>query len=276
MLEQLRINLVEKRPYAAFFIGIVYVFIAFFTSKIFFSKITSVATLFLVTLLLVPTIIKLLGIEERRERKDGAVNFFKDHKDIFEVYIFLFMGIFVGVLLLALITNLANFDYQLDFLKEQVRLSSDVVKEKIHTGIEPSLNSFLGLLENNLLVILICFVLSFFYGAGAMFLIVLNASIFATFVAFVMRELPTAINKAALLGIFSIHMIPELFGFLVAAIAGGVISKAVTQEKFLSSSFRNVMKDSFILFLMAAAIIVIAAFLETYITTTLFNMFLKL
>ena len=274
MLEQLRLRLIEQRPYAAFFIGIAYVFIAFFTSKIFFPKIISVATLFLVTLLLVPTIIKLLGDEERRERRDGTSNFFRDHKDIFEVYIFLFLGIFAGALILTMFTSLSNFEYQADFLKNSERLSSEVVKEKLATGITPSLNAFLGLLENNLLVILICFFLSLFYGAGAMFLIVLNASIFATFVAFVMRELPTITNKAALLGIFSIHMIPELFGFLLAAIAGGVISKAIMREKFFSEKFHNVMKDSFFLFIIAAGVIVLAAFLETYVTTALFNIFL--
>ena len=274
MLEQLRVGLIEKRPYAAFFIGMAYVFISFLTSKIFFPRIISVATLFLVTLLLVPTVIKLLGDEEKRERRDGTRNFFRDHKDIFEVYIFLFIGVFAGALVLGLMTNLNNFDYQLNFLQNQQGLSSELVKAKTQTGIEPSFGSFLGLLENNLIVILISFVLSLFYGAGAMFLIALNASIFSTFVVFVMRELPTITNKATLLGIFSIHMVPELLGFLLAAIAGGVISKAVMQEKFMSDKFRNVMKDAFILFIIAAIIIVISAFLETYVTTYLFNVFL--
>ncbi len=278
MLEQLRISLLEKRPYIIFFIGIIYVFIGFFTSKIFFPRIVSTATLFLVTLLLVPTIIKLLDLEESRERKDGTNNFFRNHKDISEVYIFLFLGIFIGALLLAMFTPLenfeSNFDYQLDFLENQEGLSSELVKTKTQTGIQPSLNAFLGLLENNLLVVLLLFALSLFYGAGAIFLIVLNASIFSTFAAFVMRELPTITNKAALLGIFSVHMVPELLGFLLAAIAGGVVSKAVMQERFLSGPFKNVMKDAFLLFIIAAAIIVISAFLETYVTTGLFNIFL--
>jgi uncharacterized membrane protein SpoIIM required for sporulation len=274
MLEQLRITLIEKRPYIAFLIGVAYVFIAFFTSKIFFPSIISVATLFLVTLLLVPTVIRLMGDEEKRERNDGVRNFLKDHKDIFEVYVFLFIGIFAGALLLAWIAGISNFSYQLDFLKNSERLSSELVKNRIETGIQPSIGSFLGLLENNLLVIIICFFLSLFYGAGAMFLIVLNASIFSTFVAFVMRELPTATHRATLLGIFSVHMVPELLGFLLAAIAGGVISKAVMREKFLSQQFKNVMKDALVLFVISAIIIVIAAFLETYVTTSLFNLFL--
>jgi len=274
MLEQLRINLVEKRPYVAFFIGVVYVFVAFLTSKIFFPNIISIATLFLVTLLLVPSVIKLLGTEEKRERKDGIRNFFKDHRDIFEVYIFLFIGVLVGCILLAWATSISNFSYQMDFLQKNQGLSSELIRTKTTQGLEYSFNSFLSLIQNNLLVIIICFVLSLFYGAGAMFLIVLNASIFSTFIFFIMRELPTLTNKAAILGIFCVHMVPELLGFLLAAIAGGVVSKAVMQEKFLSQKFRNVMKDALILFVISAGIIVLAAFLETYVSTSLFNAFL--
>ncbi len=276
MLDQFKLTLIEKRPYFAFFIGIIYVLIAFFTSQIFFPRIVSIATLFLVTLLLVPTVIKLLDIEEKREGKDGIRNFFKDHRDIFEIYVFLFIGIFIGVLLLAMFTSMSNFDYQLDFLENQEGLSSELVKTKTETGVQPSLNAFFGLVENNLLVILIAFGLSLFYGAGAMFLIVLNASIFATFAAFVMRELPLITNKVTLLAIFSIHMVPELIGFLLAAIAGGVISKAVMQEKIFSEPFRNVMKDAFMIFVIAAIMIVAAAFLETFATTWLFNQFLTI
>ncbi len=272
MLEQLRLNLVERRPYVAFFIGIAYVFIAFLTSKIFFPQIISVATLFLVTLLLVPTVIKLMGDEEERESKDGTRNFFRDHRDIFEVYIFLFLGLLAGSLLLAWSTDISNFSYQMNYLQHNEGLSSELIQSKAATGLTFSLNSFLGVLQNNLLVILICFALSFFYGAGAMFLVVLNASIFSTFIFFVMRELPTMANKAAILAIFCIHMVPELAGFLLAAIAGGVISKAVMNEKIFSEQFRNVMKDALVLFLMAAVIIVIAAFLESYVTTSLFNL----
>ena len=232
MLEQLKLSSIEKRPYVTFFIGIAYVLIAFLTAKLFFPRIVSVATLFLITLLLVPTVLQLLNLEEKRERKDGMRNFLKDHKDIFEIYIFLFMGIFLGFLLLAMLTSLSNFDYEINFLKSQEGLSSELVKTKMETGILPSAAAFLALIENNLIVILIAFALSLFYGAGAMFLIVLNASVFSTFVAFVMRELPTMAHKATLLAIFSVHMVPELLGFLLAAVAGGVMSKAVMQELF--------------------------------------------
>ena len=187
---------------------------------------------------------------------------------------FLFLGIFFAFVFLGLFYGTQNFDYQLKFLQNQEGLNSELIKSKTQTGIEIAHSNFFALVQSNLTVILICFALSFFYGAGSMFLIVLNASVFATFIMFIMRELPTLSNKAAILGIFLVHMIPELFGFLLAAAAGGVFSKAVMREKFLSKQFKNVVKDSFTIFIISLIIIVIAALLETYVTTYLFNTFL--
>src|SRR3989338_1089058 len=266
MLEQINIRFFEKRPYAALVLGAVYVFAAFFTARIFFPSAISVSMLFLITLLLVPTVLKLMYVEEKRERKDGTKHFIRDHKDIFEVYIFLFIGIFAAFIFLGLFYGADNFDYQMKFLERQEGLNSELIKTKTAEGIAVSHSNFFALLQNNLTVIIISFVLSFFYGAGAMFLIVLNASVFSTFVMFIMQELPTLTNKTAIFLIFMVHTVPELFGFLLAAVAGGILSKALLRERFLSPQFRNVTKDSFLIFFIAVAVIIIAALLETYAT----------
>ncbi|MEM4336551.1 MAG: stage II sporulation protein M [Candidatus Woesearchaeota archaeon] len=271
MLEQINISFFEKRPYAAFLLGLTYVFVSFFTSKIFFPSIISVSMLFIITILLVPTVIKLIGIAERREKKDGIKHFLRDHKDIFEIYIFLFIGVFSAFVLVAFLYGINNFDYQIKFLQMQEGLTTELINTKTTEGIEISHLNFFVLLQNNLFVAVISFILSFFYGAGAMFLIVLNASIFSTFIAFFINELPNLTNKTLIFLIFMVHTLPELFGFLLAAIAGGVLSKALIQEKFLSYQFRNVTKDAFLIFFISICVILIAAFLETYITTFLFN-----
>jgi len=267
----LKIKTIERRPYYAFFLGLFYVFIAYFTSKLFFNEKISVSIMFLVTLLLVPTVLGLLNIEEKREKRDGFKRFFYDHKDIFEIYLFLFFGIFVGCFLLGLLAGITTFDYQLNLLKSQEGLSSELVQNKLVQGISSSFQGFLGLLEKNLAVVILCFVLSFFYGAGAMFLIVLNASVFSTFILFVINNLATTLNKTAIFAIFLVHLLPELFGFMLAAIAGGIVSKALMKEKFRSEPFRNIMTDASAIFLLSVAFIILAAFLETYVSTALFN-----
>jgi len=272
VIEQIKIKYIERKPFYIFFFGLFYVVISYFTSTIFFKMNQSIAMIFIITLLLVPTVMKLISLEEKRERSDALLNFIKDHKDIFEIYLFLFLGIFVGFLVFGLFSHSNIFDYQINFLEKQEGLSSELVKDKLQNGINGTFQSFLGIIENNLFVVIVAFILSFFYGAGAMFLIVLNASIFSTFIVFVMNNIDHPFTKLTILGIFFIHMIPELLGFLFAAIAGGVISKALLKEKFGTEQFRNVLTDAAFILIISLITILIAAFLETYVTTFLVNL----
>jgi len=140
--------------------------------------------------------------------------------------------------------------------------------------LKPTLGNVGSVLESNLTVMLVSFVLSIFYGAGAIFLITLNASVFASFVVFVAQYLAETIKEIfMIIGLFMIHMVPEISGFLIAAIAGGVLSKALMAEKWSSQRFRNVIKDSLMLLVIASVLIVVAAFLEVYVTTFMFHRF---
>ncbi|PIN86910.1 hypothetical protein COV19_02790 [Candidatus Woesearchaeota archaeon CG10_big_fil_rev_8_21_14_0_10_44_13] len=277
VLESIKIGWIEKRPYISFFFGFIYVFIGYFIARFFFGNV-SIAMLFLATLLLVPSLIKLIEIEERRESFYGLRHFFKEHKDILEAYIFLFLGVFAGYVLLGYIVDVDRFasifQFQLDFLKNQQGLSKEVIERFFVSPLQPSLENVAGVLKSNIQVMLICFILSIFYGAGAVFLITLNASIFASFVVYVGHYLAQKVSQISLIvGLFMIHMVPEISGFLIAAIAGGVLSKAILREKWSSGHFKNVFKDALMLLVIACMLIVVAAFLEVYVTTYMFHRF---
>ena len=246
---------IGKRKVYSLFLGVLYVLISYGTAKLFFPSNLSLAMIFLVTLLLVPSTAKLIGIEESIERKYGTSKFFKKHYILMEIFLFLFLGIFIGYLITGNYVP-DSAEYQINFLKNQgINL--------LNADIE-SAPQFINIFLNNLSVIVIAFVLSLFYGVGALFLIVLNASIFASFVL----NLLTTIAQQKAFGAFLtlIHFIPEVFGFLLAAIAGGVISKAIMKEKAGTEGFRNVLKDGTILLLISLAIILVAALIESFVT----------
>lgn len=277
VLESIRIDWIERRPYIAFLFGFFYVFIGYFIAGFFFDNV-SIAMLFLATLLIVPSLIKLIEIEEQRESRYGLRHFFKEHKDILEAYIFLFIGVFAGYVLLGYAAEADKFSsifqFQINFLKNQEGLSRELIESFFVKPLEPSIENVAGVLQNNITVMLICFVLSIFYGAGAVFLVTLNASIFASFVVFVGSYLADKLSKVLLIiGMFMIHMVPEMSGFLLAAVAGGVLSKALLKERFGSKGFRNVLKDAVMLLILACCLILLAAFLEVYVTTYLFHRF---
>ena len=276
VLESIKINWIEKRPYIALFFGAAYTFIGYAAATLFFKESISVAMLFLATLLLVPSLIKLLEIEEDRESRYGLRHFFTTHKDIIEAYVFLFLGVLIGYVLLGFLISPESYDsvflFQNNFLGVREKLSGNLIDAFMEKPLELSVSYVAGVVENNITVAVILFILSFFYGAGAIFLVVLNASIFASFIVFVIRYLAATPGKSlALFGFFSVHVVPEVTGFLLAAVAGGVVSKAVLTEKIFSRKFGNVLQDALLLLLFACILIVAAAFLEVYVTTYLFH-----
>jgi len=111
-----------------------------------------------------------------------------------------------------------------------------------------------------------------------LFLITLNASIFASALSNIVRSnLPNlgflSVYSFTLcnLGVMFFHMIPEVSGYLLAAIAGGVLSHAFIREKIGSKNFKIVLMDSFILLFTAVAFLLVAAFIENEISKKLFT-----
>ena len=132
--------------------------------------------------------------------------------------------------------------------------------------------------KNNAYVMIISFALSLFYGAGALFLITLNASIFASSLAAVIKTSHAQLGFLAVysfticnLGILFLHAIPEVIGYLLAAISGGVLSHAFIREKIMSGNFKIVLKDAILLLLIAIFVLLIAAVLENNVSSKLFS-----
>lgn len=65
-------------------------------------------------------------------------------------------------------------------------------------------------------------------------------------------------------------MIPEVGGYLIAAIAGGVLSAAFVREKKKQTTIAILLKTCIPLVLGALALLFIAAFIEVFISQRLF------
>ena len=279
VLEDLfKIDLVRHRPCIATFFSFIFTFISFFIAFFLFKESMSVATVFLITILLVPAMVLLIKEEEKKERKYGLKHFFRNHKDIFEIYLYSFIGVFAAFLVIgfsaygnqAVYNNI--FDFQIDFLASQQGIGTETVQGFVDGAFQQGFEAAVSIFFHDLLVVLICFVLSFFFGASAIFLIILNGSVFANFIVLVVKTIADnfAQGMQAFL-FFLIHLLPEISGFMIAAIAGGVVSKAVLYEKKGSVAFRNVFKDAAMLMLIAIGLVLVAAILEVFVTARLFQ-----
>ncbi|MBW2970647.1 stage II sporulation protein M, partial [Candidatus Woesearchaeota archaeon] len=125
--------------------------------------------------------------------------------------------------------------------------------------------------RNNIIVFLACFLLSVFYGAGSIIFLTWNASVWGAFFGFTAKlssvgahSSPSIIlvNFFRVIGPIMPHMVLEALSYISAAIAGGVLSKAVLREKPFSKMFNHVLTDSLILLGLGIIAVFIAAVIE--------------
>jgi len=271
---------VKRRSSYSLFIGVLVTLISFSISFALFRNARSfigVSTILFTTIITVPLINRLLSLEEKRELTKKS--FFQKHEAIIDFFIYFFIGVFVVLFEIALISPNLVFSEQNLYGATEVKIEKSESRLPQPPPLPGSENKEVFVLfKNNFYLMIIAFVLSLFYGAGALFLIILNASIFASALA---RVVYSTIPRLGLififnflacnLGVMFLHMVPEVIGYLLAAIAGGILSQAFIREKIGSKNFKVILKDSFILLIIATIVLFLAAIIEHRISKTLFS-----
>lgn len=247
-----------------FLLGLVYVFVAYAVQGFFFPD-QSLAAVLLLTILLLPSLHHVIVIEEKIESR-GSSHFFRRHKTILKCYLGAFLGILAGFLILGFV-NPSAVSYQMVQL-EQDHLHSELIAGFAGQPYVPEMTKVIALFSHNTWYLLIGFALSIFYGAGAIFLIAYNASFFAAFIVEIFSRWSAAYSLA---GISLVHMLPESAGFILTAMAGASLSRALIHEKLRGDAFRNVLKNDVKLLVLALLFVLLAAFLEVYVTAPVFH-----
>jgi uncharacterized membrane protein SpoIIM required for sporulation len=258
-------RLVVRHAPFTFLLSALYVLVAYLVQQVFLPG-KGIATVLLATLLLVPSLHHLIMVEERLERS-GSSHFWRRHRTIIKCYLGAFLGLLAGFLLLTAWNPQALQDQSIQL--EQEHLRPETIQGFLDQPYAPGLATVFGLFSHNLLYLLAGFVLSIFYGAGAIFLVAYNASFFAAFAAEIARR--WAPSAASLIGISLVHLIPESTGYILTAIAGATISRALIHEKPGGQEFRNVLQNAVLLLALGMAAVLAAAFLETYVSAPFFH-----
>lgn len=262
---------VKRHAFFVLFLSMIYVFIAYGAAYLFFEESMSIVAVFTLTIILIPSLQHIISLEEQIERKNGLRHFFRNHATIFKVYSAAFLGILIGFVMIgALFDSVDIYAYQTNFLTGQSSIGAGAITKFASGSYVPSFRDVIGLFSQNLSVLLIAFALSIFYGAGAVFLVVFNASLFSAFLFSFMNSTSKAVASVSF-----IHFIPEISGFLLAAIAGAILSAAIINESFSSPYFKNVMKNTCIMLLFSIALVFIGVLLEIYVSGSLIHSLLS-
>lgn len=270
----------EKKPWNMFFIGIIYSSVAVFLTLLIFDNEKSLALVFLTVLATVPMMYNTLKLEEKKDIKfNKESRLLKEHGKAITFFIFLFLGILISFTVWYIFLP-PNITQELFFSQQQAINS---INRMVTTSFS-SASTFSLILLNNLRVLFFCLLFAFFYGAGAIFILTWNASVIAAAIGNLFRtQLEMVTRATGLAGIstylhigslslarYMFHAIPEIGAYFVGGLAGGIISVAVIRHDFRTKNFQKIVLDSSSLILIAVGLLVIAAFIETFITPILF------
>jgi uncharacterized membrane protein SpoIIM required for sporulation len=124
-------------------------------------------------------------------------------------------------------------------------------------------SKFVEILANNISVLTLSFLFSFLFGCGAVFILAWNASVLSSAIGLIAKSSGGAKALPSAVLMFLPHGSFELCAYFIGAIAGGLVSAAITRRK--SVKFWLVVRDSMKLLALSFVFLLIGGIIETTI-----------
>ncbi len=253
------------KPWEMFFIGAVYSLVAILLSNWVFRSYSSLVMVSFAAIAAVPFVHNAIDNEESKAGKGSLLD---KHGRIMSMFLFLFVGFVTTYLLVFVVLPQGIVE---GTFAAQVSTINSI--RNMPTGNFYSIASSIGkIFLNNTRVLLFCLIFSFFYGAGAIFILSWNASVMGTAIGATIRKGVGegmggyfSIIPVSILGYFA-HGIPEILAYVVAGLAGGIISVALMKEGIKSRLFREAGIDSLNLLAFAVILLVFATLIEVFVS----------
>jgi len=272
----------EAKPQKMFFIGALYCTISIFLSLWIFKAYSSLIMVFFVTMASLPLIFNTIRMEEQKDMSNISEKLLiKEHGKALSFFIFLFIGITMAAAFWYVVLPASTVSV---LFESQASTITSINSKVLGHSLSVSLGTFGHILFNNVKVLVFCILFSFLYGSGAIFILSWNASVIGTAIGnFVRTNLALYSSLIGLekgkqylqiisIGVFkyAIHGIPEIMAYFAAGLAGGIISVAVIKHDFSTRKFEHILLDSADLLIISLLLLVIAAFLEVFVTPAVF------
>ena len=274
----------QKGPWKMFFIGLIYASLSLILVHWFFSQdpdLSKASGMMVVLFLIMFSLPYMYFIIKKEEKEDETVEGFKGvwnaHKDALYAFMWLFLGFVIAFSFWYIVlqdANLLNFQLQtycrinnptdINACVEQYVMGSDKL-----SGAVLKETRLLSIIENNVYVMIFTLIFSLIFGAGAIFILIWNASVIAAaigvFTKYSIQEIPLGIAR------YMIHGLPEIGAYFVAALAGGIFGVGILRHGIKDERFYKVLQHSIMLLFIAIILILIGGIIEVYFTPVLFN-----
>ncbi len=258
---------ISKRPYLMAFWAFILSSIAFFLStRVSFkftiaAKTVNLSGIFSVIFIIIPAAYMLTNLINREEATEEKYIEKKYRKGIWERHetdALIFLAFFFG---LTFAFAFWSFFLPQDFFQiQKIEIGRIIGVDAAITGFAAGSLSFVDIFLNNLGVLVLSFIFSLLFGAGFAFILVWNAGLLGVRIA----QLSTGLSDIPVKSLpFLPHGILEITSFVLAGLAGGIISAAIIREHHKTGVFKKILFDAGLLFALSLVFVALGAFIET-------------
>jgi len=275
----------ERGPWKMFFVGLIYASLSLLLVHWFFKNdptLSNASGMLVVAFCIMFSLPYMYFIIKREEREDeqieGLLGVWRVHKDAIYSLMWLFLGFIVAFSFWYIVlqdANLLNFQIQTYCQINNPGNVENCVSQYSYetlssaTGAATKEMRFLSILENNVYVMIFTLIFSLIFGAGAIFILVWNASVISAavgiFARYKISDLPLGLAR------YMIHGFPEIAAYFITALAGGIFGVGIIRHGWRDRRTLRVIENTVILLFIAILILILAGIIEVYLTPLLFK-----
>jgi len=272
----------EKKPWEMFFIGFAYSSIAILLALWIFRDQASLVMVFFIVMAAIPIMYNVIKLEESKDMViDHERTLLHEHNKAISFLMYLFVGIVFSSVLWYVVLPASTVDV---LFQKQTETIQNINSAPSTTHAINQLAIFSIIFLNNVKVLAFSILFALIYGAGALFILTWNATVIGTAIGnFIRTNIDHYVTTITLVGQnsyfhivslgllkYALHGIPEIAAYFYGGLAGGILSVAIIRKHYQTEHFRTVLVDFSELVMIALAFLLVAAFLEVYVTPVLF------
>src|SRR6056297_808030 len=277
----------EKGPWKMLFIGLLYGSLSLLLVHWFFSPdpalgdASGIMVVLFCIMFTLPFMFFITKTEEKEDEEvEGLMHVWKAHKDAIYALMWLFVGFIIAFSFWNIVLQDANLlNFQLETycsinspgnVEGCVQQYSPAGKsaESLATGAASNGGRFLSILENNIYVMIFTLIFSLIFGAGAIFVLIWNATVIASaigvFTNYKISQIPLGILR------YMVHGLPEISAYFITAMAGGILGIGVMRHGIQDKRFYHILENVVILLFISIIILIISGLMEVYLTPGFF------
>jgi uncharacterized membrane protein SpoIIM required for sporulation len=281
----------EKKPSKILILGMSYALVGILFAWWVFRDQASIVFVFFTAMASIPLIFNLMKFEEKSTTiLDSEESILKHHLKALWVVLFLFLGIVIVTAVLFIIlsssTTQTLFSVQINTI-QGLGHTVNLGINQITGDVISSFSGFVNIFFNNVRVLAFCLLFSLVYGMGAIFVLTWNATVIGVALGNLIRteivHLSTTLGFShipEIVGIsscgvfrFFIHGIPEIAAYVLAALAGGILSVSIIKHHLKGKQLEKLLLDIVDLLFIAIILLALGAIIEVWVTPAIFQAF---